>query len=616
MLTYSRILTLTVGSVLVACGSDSSDRTQASAAATLDGGRADAAIGDANVADSATDGGLPGLAVTLSIDGVAAGSTVAVPCATACVNVTARAEGGAGNYVYTWTDPALSGPGPHRVCPTASTAYGVSVADQWLSASELAPTPRQGSANVQLQRDKCVAKDGDPCVMRAAAGSFDPVVKWSWNGGGSMATPLVANLTDDNGDNRVDLSDTPDVVVVSLGGGGFDQSLFVLDGKTGRQHFRVADVVWQTTPALGDLNGDHLIDIVAVQNKTMLTGLVEQRLVALSNTGREHWSVVLADQSPVALALADLDHDGSPEVLAGGEVFDARGVRRWRVDDAVLQTMIYTAPTAVDLDGDTFLEVVWGPVAYRHDGRLFYRNADLSPLLGAGLATFAAVGDLDGDRKPEIIVAMSKELFVLSSSGSTLRHVTTGGQNSYAFPPALADTNGDGKPEILISNGAEMQVWSPELTLRWKQPVTDDSGIAASSAFDFLGSGRSIALYGDETKLWAFDGADGRVVFDAPRTSGTMIEYPSVADVDNDGSADILVVSEQGNVGQAGLQVISDRTNRWMPARRIFNQDTYHVTNIEEDGTIPRFETPHYTLTNTFRAQAQVAAGKVCIPPK
>jgi hypothetical protein len=61
--------------------------------------------------------------------------------------------------------------------------------------------------------------------------------------------------------------------------------------------------------------------------------------------------------------------------------------------------------------------------------------------------------------------------------------------------------------------------------------------------------------------------------------------------------------------------VISDRMGRWVPARRIINQDTYHVTNVNEDGTIPTQEARHWKLNNTFRAQAQIQAdGTVCIP--
>ena len=96
-----------------------------------------------------------------------------------------------------------------------------------------------------------------------------------------------------------------------------------------------------------------------------------------------------------------------------------------------------------------------------------------------------------------------------------------------------------------------------------------------------------------------------------------MVEYPIVVDVDNDGSAEILIVSND-NIqpgSDYGLQVISDSKGRWVPARHILNQEAYHVTNVNDDGTIPRHETPSWKLNNSFRAQGQVNDdGVVCLP--
>ncbi|MBL9104245.1 MAG: hypothetical protein JNL82_25085 [Myxococcales bacterium] len=90
-----------------------------------------------------------------------------------------------------------------------------------------------------------------------------------------------------------------------------------------------------------------------------------------------------------------------------------------------------------------------------------------------------------------------------------------------------------------------------------------------------------------------------------------------IADVDNDGSAEIVVVSNKGyaNFNQPAVQVIRDKQDRWIPARRIWNQHTYHVTNVREDGTIPQVEPKSWLLYNTFRTQAQVSlGGGVCVP--
>jgi hypothetical protein len=89
-----------------------------------------------------------------------------------------------------------------------------------------------------------------------------------------------------------------------------------------------------------------------------------------------------------------------------------------------------------------------------------------------------------------------------------------------------------------------------------------------------------------------------------------------IAVIDNDGSAEIVVVSCQ-YLGPASptVQVIRDKMDRWIQARRIWNQHTYHVTNVREDGTIPQFEAPSWKQLNTFRTNSQIEGGGLCKPP-
>ena len=89
-----------------------------------------------------------------------------------------------------------------------------------------------------------------------------------------------------------------------------------------------------------------------------------------------------------------------------------------------------------------------------------------------------------------------------------------------------------------------------------------------------------------------------------------------IAVIDNDGSAEIVVVSNMyGNMSSPTVQVIRDKEDRWIQARRIWNQHTYHVTNVREDGTIPQFEPPAWKSLNTFRTNAQIESGGLCEPP-
>ncbi|MEX1368538.1 MAG: hypothetical protein AB1Z98_35745 [Nannocystaceae bacterium] len=84
-----------------------------------------------------------------------------------------------------------------------------------------------------------------------------------------------------------------------------------------------------------------------------------------------------------------------------------------------------------------------------------------------------------------------------------------------------------------------------------------------------------------------------------------------VADIDNDGSAEILVVSYNN---APALQAIRDAEDRWIQARRIWNQHAYYVTNVREDSTIPQVPVDNWPLLNTFRTNAQIEGGGLCKP--
>jgi hypothetical protein len=189
------------------------------------------------------------------------------------------------------------------------------------------------------------------------------------------------------------------------------------------------------------------------------------------------------------------------------------------------------------------------------------------------------------------------------------------GGTTWLRPATVHDFDGDGLPEFAVSSANHYTVYEPDATTVWSANVSDLSGIAAGTAFDFLGDGIAEAMYADEQNMYAFDGT-GMSLMQISRRSGTLSEYPTVADIDNDGSAEILVVSNNHlGGGDPGLQAIRDVDERWIQARRIWNQHAYHVTNVREDGTIPAFEPPHWELLNTFRTNAQIEGGGICMPP-
>ena len=233
---------------------------------------------------------------------------------------------------------------------------------------------------------------------------------------------------------------------------------------------------------------------------------------------------------------------------------------------------------------------------------------------------FPTVANLDGDPDPEVLITHINGLTLLENDGSiTLDGVNPTGKTAFAGwfrPSAVHDVNGDGVADFATGSVDNANAFRSNATLLWSAPVVDESGWGGSAGFDFFGDGTYETLYADENAAFVFD-ATGTPVVEIARSSRTLIELPVVADVDNDGSAEIIVVSSadfDGMQTAPTIQVIGDASNRWVGARRIWNQHTYHVTNVREDGTIPMNETPSWTQLNTFRTNAQIEGGGICAP--
>jgi hypothetical protein len=228
---------------------------------------------------------------------------------------------------------------------------------------------------------------------------------------------------------------------------------------------------------------------------------------------------------------------------------------------------------------------------------------------------YTVLANLDDDPSPEIVTAGASGLFVLEHDGVVKYSYTSGGHGldlgDFA-PPTIHDFDGDGEPEIGIGARSGFTVFEKDLTVLWSHPFAEDAALTGATAFDFLGDGIAEAIYSDRENLLIFDGLTGDVVMSVPRI-GEM-DYPVVADVDNDGHAEIISTSKEGP-GLHTVQVIGDSQNLWIPTRRIWNQRQYHVTNVLEDGTIPQVETNSWDRLNTYRTNVQLEASGVCAPP-
>src|SRR5690606_35479914 len=123
------------------------------------------------------------------------------------------------------------------------------------------------------------------------------------------------------------------------------------------------------------------------------------------------------------------------------------------------------------------------------------------------------------------------------------------------------------------------------------------SNITGSSVFDFDGDGTAEVVYNDECYMRVYAGPDGTVLAQIPQHSHTLIEYPLIVDVDADGNAEIVFAGNaavarcagipgyDGN--RAGIRVFRDAADNWVGTRPVWNQHTYHITNVRQDLSVP-----------------------------
>ena len=185
-------------------------------------------------------------------------------------------------------------------------------------------------------------------------------------------------------------------------------------------------------------------------------------------------------------------------------------------------------------------------------------------------------------------------------------------------PGLVADFDGDGVPEVSVGHRTTLSILDAAMTPSWTATATDNSCCAGPAAFDFLGLGAPQIVSAGDFQLSVFD-AGGGLLAEHEHASGTGNETPVIADVDNDGSAEIIFTSNNGYDANwenplPTVTVLGDLEDRWVQARRIWNQHTYHVTNVREDGTIPQHEPKHWESLNTFRTQAAISNGMPCEP--
>ena len=498
-----------------------------------------------------------------------------------------------------------------------------------------------------------------------------------WTGGNSPPTdppppypydirnaPIVIQLDDDDCDGQVTSRDIPEIVFTVSPDERSDpnnrapgnlHAISIVGGQVVEKWSLPGGVYTFGYLAAGNIDGKPGNEIVAPLPSTGHLGAFTIDPFTPGATPTLLW------ENPAARAanptIGDLDQDGKPEVVVPDGIFNgADGTLKHGFTDGNGAPLTNAGGEVIlaDIDGDSFLDVVGPTRAFDRTGK---QIATLPP---GRTGSFPAVADLDDppDGKPEIIsidfsgvdpndMIGGHELFVwrysaTAPSGAELIREgvdlnalfdptdcppTQHGSRNGGGPPTIADVSGDGVPDVAVAGGVgymvidgkkllDSQVASSDVFF-WGSTTKDCSSAQTGSAvFDFNGDGRAEVLYNDEERFRVYEGSTGNELIPSIcNSNATIQEYPVVADVDNDGQADVLLVANGqyfgcGGERQTGLRVFGSKNSSWVRTRRVWNQHSYHITNVEEDGTIPQKELPNWTQPglNNFRQNKQPGA--------
>lgn len=449
----------------------------------------------------------------------------------------------------------------------------------------------------------------ESCRTETESGTFTPVEEWSYDtwsveasSASLMMTPIIVPLTDDDGDGDIDADDTPDIVLVTYPSTSWTSAgvLRALHGDGSGEIFNTtgSGIAGCSGLAGGDLDGDGLVELVGITTSG--------QVIAFEHDGTLAWKSATysgAFNTYSAMpAISDMDADGQPEIVVGALILNADGTLRgegaWGSGGA---SSYGSSSFAVDLDRDGVQEVVTGNALYDPDGNTIWTNG-----LSDG---YVAVADFDGDTWGDVVVVSSAQVRLQDAFGTVVwKSAIPKATSGYGGPPTIADFDGDGEPEVGVAANSTYTVFDTDGALLWQATSQDSSsGVTGSAVFDFEGDGVAEAIYPDELTVWGFNGPDGSVKLSASgHSSWTVNEYAPIVDVDNDGEAEIVVVHSlhpsYASSAVYGVTVYGDADHTWREGPRIWNQYAFHMTNIEEDGTVPVSAALNWDSYNNFRS--------------
>lgn len=314
---------------------------------------------------------------------------------------------------------------------------------------------------------------------------------------------------------------------------GWDQSLWVLNGTTGVRELDIhlADTIW-STPKISDIDANGIFEILVSADITQnsdagtSTGGIFHVISANGTQNIPGFNTPVGNSTYLNLrgkveeqalwsspVTGDIDGDGFLEIVYGtGNFFhDSRGsyIKVWNHDGTLkfklnTQGRTLATPLIGDINGDGQMEIVATTLdgycyAWDHNGNQIFATSSRSfgstvsdPIFSSPIAI-----DLTGDGKMEILYAQGAQVVILDSNGHQLSSTT---QRSMIFEQykgsiVAKDINHDGAIDII--SGGTTTSKDQAVVYRWDSPYSGTSENAAVARYQFHQSSTNITNFVD-----------------------------------------------------------------------------------------------------------------------
>ncbi|MBZ5658487.1 MAG: FG-GAP-like repeat-containing protein [Acidobacteriia bacterium] len=290
--------------------------------------------------------------------------------------------------------------------------------------------------------------------------------------------------------------------------------------------------IWATGVAVADVNGDGRPDLLVANqcgDDPNCGGIGSVGILLGNGDGsfQAAHSYESGGHAPMALAVGDVNGDGNPDLLVTNSC-----ITEDHCDIGVASVLLGNG-------GGTF-QTAQG-----------YES-------GGQNATSIAVGDVNGDGRPDLLVANAQGVAVLLGNGDgTFQAAHNYGSGAWSL--TLGDVNGDAKPDLLVADGllgVAVLLGNGDGTFQTARTYSSGGSISRSVAIgDVNRDGRLDLLVANECNGGGLcdHGIVGVLLGNGDGTFQTALTYNSsglwpfsitVGDVNGDGKIDLLVTNE------------------------------------------------------------------------